>query len=301
MEARPEEPKLAELKCQVCGEALLADHAIGCTRCGAPYHTDCFHYYGKCAIFGCGTTTTASYGALPPVVRAHSLTITESTRPEFSLEPIAESMKRKFLTRAKDLPLTIGAGLLGSVLTMAGFAAFVSSPHHASLYLGLLFCGLGPGLVAPFVAPTQHRRPILASVVTGLLFFCFYGMRFEGARFFWSTMTVAAGMFFATSLAEGLLGKLTPAGNALGRLAAPVRHLASWAFFLGAILLGASLNGEHLSALAYQEIGVLSVLALVAAVPALEMGKEEHYRREIAASPSKGPHLPAGHPALTEG
>jgi hypothetical protein len=214
------------------------------------------------------------------------VTITEGTRPEFSLEPYLESARRKFLTRSKHLPMTIGAGLLGSLLTMAGFAVFVSSTQHSSLWIGLLFCGLAPGLLSPFTAPTQHRKPALASLITGLLFFGCYGLRLQGARFFWSTMTVAAGIFFATSLAEAVFGKLTPVGQSLGRFATPVRHLASWGFFLISILLGAKLYGEPLTALAYQEISMLSLLSLVAAVPALELGKEE-YKREISATPSR--------------
>jgi hypothetical protein len=214
------------------------------------------------------------------------MTITEGTRPAFDLQPYLESARRKFLTRSKHLPLTVGAGLVGSLLTMAGFAFFVSSSHHASLWLGLLFCGLTPGILSPFTAPTQHRRPAMASVITGFLFFACYGLRLAGSRFFWSTMTVAAGIFFATSLAEASFGKLTPAGQALGRFATPIRHLASWGYFLLAILLGAQLFGESLTALAYQEIGMLSLLALVAAVPALELGKEE-YKREISATPSR--------------
>lgn len=282
------------LRCQVCGEDVPPEAAIGCTRCGAPYHTDCFHYYGKCAIFGCETTTTQAFTLLPPVVQKQSMHITEGTAPSFSVAPYLEGAKRKFLTRAKDLPMTIGAGLVGSVLTMGGFLFFVDNSHHPTLWLGLLFCGLGPGLLAPFIAPSQHRHPVAASTISGVLFFLFYTLRFGSARFFWSTMTVAAGIFFATSLAEAVLGKLTPAGQALGRLASPLRHIASWAFFLGAILLGAKLNGEHLSQLAYQEITVLSVLSLVAAVPALEMGKEEFRRHELGEErrsrlPSQGP------------
>lgn len=282
-EKRDDLPTPAELRCQVCGEGVLPARAIGCTRCGAPYHTDCFHYYGKCAIFGCGVTTTSSYQTLPKVVQDQAVEITESSRPEFSLEPFVEGMKRKFLTRAKDLPATIGAGLAGSLLTMGGFALFVNGTHHASLWIGLLFCGLGPGILAPFVAPVQHRRPALASAVSGGLFSIFYLLRFWmlEARFFWSVMTVAAGIFFATSLAEAVLGKLTPVGHALGRWAAPLRHIASCAFFLGSIVLTATILGEELSRLAIQEISVLSVLALVAAVPALELGKGEFERRQI--------------------
>lgn len=284
---QPGETEDKELKCQVCGESLPPREAIGCARCAAPYHVDCYHYIGTCSIFGCGHDQTAPYEQLGNVVPSnHSVTITEGTRPEFSLKPYLEGMQRKFLTRSKHLPMTIGAGLLGSLMTMVGFAVFVSSTHHASLWIGLLFCGLAPGILSPFVAPTQHRQPGLASAVSGLAFMTCYGLRLVGSRFFWSTMTVATGIFFATSLAEAVFGKLTPAGQALGRFATPVRHLASWGFFLLSIFTGAWLFGEHLTSLAYQEISMLSLLALVAAVPALEMGKEE-YKREISATPSR--------------
>ncbi len=273
-----------ELKCQVCGVAVAPSEATGCSRCAAPYHTDCYAYNTKCAIFGCGTTTTVPYESLPAAVRAHSLEITESTRPEFSIAPYVEGLQRKFLVRVKDLPKTIGAGLIGSILTMVGFAAFVDNQHHSMLWMGLLFCGVVPGLFSPFLAPSQHRHPVISSLVSGCFFFLFYGLRFGDSRFFWSTLTVAAGIFFSTSLAETLVGKLTPIGQALGRSAPPVRHLASWVFFLGSIMVGAWMHSEPLSQLAYKEIGVLSVLALVAAVPALEMGKGEFERRELGDS-----------------
>lgn len=283
--APPEPATLPEvILCKVCGEELQPAAAHACARCGAPHHADCWAFNGRCSIFGCGGAEAVPFRSLSAVTRRKNMVITEHTRPEFTLAPLIEGMGRKLTTRAKDLPKTLAAGLAGSLATMAGFALFVEGTRSSFLWMGLLFCGLGPGALAPFVAPTQHKRPMLASAISGALFFFCYAMRFGQSRFFWSTLTVATGILFATSVAEGLFGKLTPAGQALGGMAAPVRHLASWGFFLGAILLGAFLNSEVLSALAYQEISVLSVLALVAAVPALEMGKEEHRRRELSTA-----------------
>lgn len=286
------------MRCQICGEEMSRASAYACSRCGAPHHQDCFSFNeGRCAIFGCGHGELTSFQNLPATLQHKEMTITEATRPEFSLAPVLESLKRKALTRSKDLPKTLGAGLFGSVLTMFGFWLFVgSAARDGMLWLGLLFCGLGPGLLAPFVAPSQHRRPMMTTAITGVAFFTFYAMRLVHLdwRFFWSSMTVAAGILFATSIAEAVFGKLTALGQALGTAGSPVRHLASWGFFMLAIMAGAITNGEMLSTLAYKEISVLSVLALVAAVPALEMGKEEHRKRErLQGTPSSG-QLPPG-------
>ncbi len=294
------------MKCQVCGEELQAATAHACERCAAPHHADCWAFNGKCAIFGCGGQHVIPFRDLPLAIRRKEMTITEHTRPDFSLVPVVEGLTRKLITRSKDLPKTIGAGLFGSFLTMLGFGLFVSGSgtRDATLWLGLLFCGLAPGILAPFVAPTQHRRPYLASSISGVLFFLFYALRFGPSRFFWSTLTVAAGILFSTSLAEAVFGKLTPLGNALGKAATPIRHLSSWGFFLLAIHMGAWLNGEALSALAYQEISVLSVLALFAAVPALEMGKEELRKREGLTSTRTRPGValpPGDEPAMVTG
>lgn len=276
----------SQIQCKVCGEELAASEAVGCSRCLAPYHTDCYHYNGKCAIFGCGNTSIQPFEKLALSAVKKDLTITENTRAPIRIDPFLEGLKRKFVTRSRDLPMTLGAGLLGSVLTMIGFATFVDGQMHETLVLGLLFCGVGPGLLAPFLAPFQQRKAQLATAMSGFVFFFFYFLRLNGNRFFWSTLTVAAGIFFATSLSEAIFGKYTPTGHALGRLASPIRHLTSWAFFYYAILAGAMFFGESLGVQAFQEIKVLSVLALVAAVPALEMGKEDH-RPKLEQSPSR--------------
>ena len=44
-----------ELHCQICGAAIQEDH-VRCSACDTPYHEDCWHYYGKCATFGCPST-----------------------------------------------------------------------------------------------------------------------------------------------------------------------------------------------------------------------------------------------------
>lgn len=46
---------LAAAKCQVCGEALGADHVI-CRTCKTPHHHDCWNYAGCCSVFACRDT-----------------------------------------------------------------------------------------------------------------------------------------------------------------------------------------------------------------------------------------------------
>ena len=41
------------MRCKICGELLSGETAVCCSECGVPYHSDCFEYNGKCAIYGC--------------------------------------------------------------------------------------------------------------------------------------------------------------------------------------------------------------------------------------------------------
>ncbi len=41
--------------CLVCGEVMGLEMVI-CRRCKTPHHRDCWHYFGRCATYGCGET-----------------------------------------------------------------------------------------------------------------------------------------------------------------------------------------------------------------------------------------------------
>jgi len=48
-EAQP----LAQVTCQVCGDAISRD-MVFCRRCKTPHHADCWHFIGACSVYGCG-------------------------------------------------------------------------------------------------------------------------------------------------------------------------------------------------------------------------------------------------------
>jgi hypothetical protein len=41
-----------EGRCPVCGQAFEVA-GVNCAQCKVPHHTDCWSYWGRCAIFGC--------------------------------------------------------------------------------------------------------------------------------------------------------------------------------------------------------------------------------------------------------
>lgn len=47
-----------EANCPVCGEGLSGS-IVRCTHCHTPHHSDCWHYFGGCALFGCGHSRKA--------------------------------------------------------------------------------------------------------------------------------------------------------------------------------------------------------------------------------------------------
>ncbi len=42
-----------EAKCGVCKAEILTD-MVFCRKCKTPHHADCWQYFGKCTVFGCG-------------------------------------------------------------------------------------------------------------------------------------------------------------------------------------------------------------------------------------------------------
>jgi len=47
------EAHVARGDCPVCANPLGAE-ARGCPRCATPHHSDCWDYFGGCAVYGCG-------------------------------------------------------------------------------------------------------------------------------------------------------------------------------------------------------------------------------------------------------
>jgi hypothetical protein len=46
---------LEHVICRICGEEIR-DNLVFCRRCKTPHHWDCWHYAGRCSVFGCGET-----------------------------------------------------------------------------------------------------------------------------------------------------------------------------------------------------------------------------------------------------
>ena len=50
-------PSPTEGHCLVCLGAFTG-RAVYCADCATPHHADCWRYNGKCAVFGCASTTS---------------------------------------------------------------------------------------------------------------------------------------------------------------------------------------------------------------------------------------------------
>jgi len=54
------EPSNAGGVCPICGSPL-EDRVVRCARCQTPHHGECWKYNGRCSLFACGETRSASH------------------------------------------------------------------------------------------------------------------------------------------------------------------------------------------------------------------------------------------------
>lgn len=50
-----------EPDCLICGSPLK-DGVVHCLQCKTPHHRDCWHYFGSCAVYGCGQKRFVEFG-----------------------------------------------------------------------------------------------------------------------------------------------------------------------------------------------------------------------------------------------
>jgi hypothetical protein len=246
-----------------------------------------------CSTYGCGGIAAVpwSHDLVPVEVsidghsRAHGL----------ALRTLASGLARRARERARDLPATLGAGTLGAGLaTIALIGAWpllqgtwvLWRPGFWHNFVGpyaLVYAcvGLGYGLVSPFLAPFQHRRPALTTVVSGVAAITFY---LSAPTITWTVVGISAflGILSAATLGEWALGPYRPAGRRLGRLATLARYGFVGAFFFAAAVAVATTRGFTATPSLFAECAIWGLLAALGGGHALEVGKEE-YRKHLVA------------------
>lgn len=309
MEA-PEGAPVEDPNCEVCGEPVSTGSSLECGRCDAPYHVDCWHFVGRCSIFGCDSTVSSQGGGpnLPrPAEPMGVITIDESTRPPVRVDLVVQGWLRRVRAAASSMPRTLAAAGAGAVFAYTAMQAFILVMGHY-FYAGalesaawqMLMLGGVYGLVAPFAAPGQHRAPlrvaaramaawgiflVMARVLPWMVGWSDLGgvmMVVRKAGFYGCVVT---SILVAASVAEAQLGAMRPAAERLGRLALPARMLASWVLTWALILPLHSVwwvVGWIQHPVQLVEVAVWSLLAVGSGVAAIETGKTE-YRKSLLA------------------
>lgn len=272
---------------------------MACGTCLAVHHPDCWSFNEGCSIFGCGGREARPLRELATQLPGGALVLDEGTRPPIRLAPIVEGLVRKLRTRARFLPRTVPAGVLG-----AGFGVgvglylgvdFLRKPH---VFWGLVGSGLAYGLLAPFAAPLQLQRPRSLAVVSSLAF-CGLFMALDWARIRGVPGGIGLAVIFsllllaATSVGEAVAGRRTRIAEFLQSWSVPLRMLVTWASFVLGFCVLAYLDVERWPEWRIiTDILAVSGLATAAGGTAMETGKQAFLRAV------EGPALlPPGDPA----
>lgn len=277
--------------CQLCGQAATGTETQACGLCCAPHHADCWEYTGLCSTYGCGGIQAVPYS---PDLVPRQVAIHEGSRALVPFEERLRTVAQRLARRHGDLAVTLRAGVVGAlgatvamVLMLVALVspAVLSSPSFLPVItgyvVGLFAAGLGYGVLAPYLAPLQHRAPLRTSLVAGGIAVAsfFTGGATGGAAFL---ITVLAGATSAGTFSEWLVGPHTRFGRQLGAAATPVRYGATAAsFFLGS-LAASLMMGLPFSLGVVGEIGIWTVLAALAASHSMEVGRAE-YRKHLVA------------------
>lgn len=288
----------SEGRCQVCGEE--ARDAVACALCLTPHHPDCFEYTGRCSVYGCGGISTRALPG-PEAATGAPLVLDEDTAGISPVSLWLAGLPRYVARQGRDLPRTLRHGLTGGLAACAFWMVllvYFRGLHRMSLArfgkalmeVGpmLVGCGLLQGFVAPFVAPLQHRYPretTWGSLLVATLALTLGDMS-RGPRTPYLMMVGAlSGAFailYATTFAEWLAGPFTPMGRRLGARGWWARvGLTGVAFFLGAVML-ATPQGIPVLGDAFWMTVTFAVIAMVAAAPPMEVGREEYRKKLIA-------------------
>lgn len=256
-----------------------------------------------CSAYGCGGIVAVAWSTeLVPV--SVEIDGRGAAGEALALRQAAGSWLRRGRARARDIPATLRAGGVGAVVGWLGYCLVFGLARgfeyfgvpgywsHAFLpYLSaFLVTGLGYGLLAPFVASVQHRKPVRTALATGAAAFVVY-LAAPSTTFAIVSLTALLGTLSAATVGEALFGPYRALGRRLGRAAAPLRYLLTSSIFLVASLAAVQLRGYSFSAGILAECFAWALLAGVAGGHALEIGKEE-YRKHLVAL-VEGPQEPA--------
>lgn len=277
--------------CRVCGTAVAPAVALGCVHCRAPHHADCWAFQGGCAIYGCGCEEVRPFPTLPPL-DLPGLTATGDlpapARLAATLEAVRGGLVRRLRARSRDLPWTLREGLFAASLTslvylgLEGVEGAVAAPLQ-----GFFLLGVAHGLLAPALAPLQHRHPAALGSLAAGLFLLTFPPRMVTLPLIRTTLQVLAVTLASTGMAELAAGDSTSLGERLGAAALPTRYaltfLAAGTLWLVAFLV--THPGWALASRELQFFAILALLSAAVAAPALERGRREFRRKLLAAAP----------------
>lgn len=282
---------------------MAAETCLACGRCAAPYHVDCWHFVGRCSIFGCEATQAARWTGQAPAGPAPPralLRIDESTRAVVPWRARVEGLARRLKIGARDLPKTIPAGLGGAAVAYGLMTVFASMFGHLYRARSLAVSaskipaiGLAYGLVSPYLAPRQYRNPwqtarwgaagwfvclLLCRVLPALVDVS--GTLGGAGRALVSASFVGfmlSSILLSSSVAEATLGG--PEGDRrFGGLGAAPRMLVTW-LLMWLVILPAHkvmwLDHRLPSLTQALEVAIWALLAAASGGTALETGKAE--------------------------
>jgi hypothetical protein len=166
-------------------------------------------------------------------------------------------------------------------LGLEGIEGAVGAPVRGFFALGVIH-----GLLAPALAPLQHRHPAILGGLAAALFVVTFPARLVTLPLVRTTAQILGVTLASTCAAELTAGDRTTRGVWLGRGALPVRYgitfLVAGALWVLAFL--ASHPGWELAARELRFFGILALLSAVVAAPALERGRREFRRKLLASS-----------------
>lgn len=287
----PGEVPTSSLGCSVCGDHLGPD-GVACEICATPHHADCWEYTGGCSLYGCGGLESRPVSEM--LDAEGQLVLAEARGAALPSVPGRAwlAIRRRVGAAAPYWPRTVGYGFLGIAIGSACCTLLGLMGGGPGMYLTMVGAGALHGLLVPFFAPLQHRRPggvaLVAWVLHALLLVAF---QVPGRSGFLDVLlgvsSLLTWMVATTSASDALMGPRSRAGQwlrpHLGRGMGVVRLLATvgtatLAFLIPLLFMG----GVSLGNLDFQLLGDLSLLGTMvalAASPALEVGKQAYLER----------------------
>lgn len=275
-----------ELSCPICANPVPVEEAVACARCSSPHHEDCWEFAGGCSRFACGEKQWVHYRCIPRDLVSGRLELED--RHVLPAQYRGEVIKGLVRHRAAAVSRAVATGLLGgagAVVTM--FLQQGAAP--LDMVFMFLAMGLGFGLVAPFLAPLQVRRPGRSTLTASLGVFVLFllGERMRNAPVN-AILALIAGIgvtsiIAGASLSEWVLGRRRALGIRLGPAATPLRYLVTALGSSGAILLSLFLSKSGFETRWIMETAPFALAAVLAAGYPLEKAKDAL----LSASPTE--------------